>query len=97
MCGPLAPVWRRHQYYPGLAWACLPGHHPYIRGGRPGDERESTRALRSAELCGNEILAFRPEAHRISKGALTGPNAKVMLPPMACATHLNGVAQPCTT
>jgi hypothetical protein len=97
MCGPFAPVRRRHQYYPGLARARLPGHHPYLRGGRPRDERESTRALRPAELCANKSVAFRSEAHGVSTDALTEPNAKVMLPPRACATHFNGVAQSCTT
>ena len=49
VCGPFASLRRGHQYHPGVARARLLGHHAHLRGGRPGNESESTRALRSAK------------------------------------------------
>ena len=43
--GCVASLRRGHQYYPGLARARLLGHHARLRGGRHGNESESTRAL----------------------------------------------------
>jgi hypothetical protein len=55
---PFASLRRGHQYHPSVARARLLGHHAHLRGGRPENEGESTRALRGAASCRCLVVSY---------------------------------------